>query len=99
MANHEIPRRAVRIERMHGIAADGSVVTCSVYEHTRAGHTRPVFFVVQYREVRRRIDRGSRVTREFSGAGARVSLEAALGETRRLLAESREQAARGLALV
>ncbi len=42
MANHQIPRTAQRIERLYGVAADGSLVVCSVYEHTRQGHTRPV---------------------------------------------------------
>ena len=92
MANHEIPRTAHVIERIHGVDADGNVVTLAVYRHTRQGHARPMFYVVQYREVSRRIDRGSRVTREFSGPGAAARLEQALGESRELLAESRERA-------
>ena len=93
MANHRIPRTAHLTERIHGVDADGNVVTLAVYRHTRAGHVHPMFYVVQYRETRRRIDRGSRVTREFSGPGAAARLEGALGESRDLLAESRERAA------
>jgi hypothetical protein len=93
MANHEIPRTAQRVERMHGIDADGNVITCSVYQHTRAGHSRPMFYVVQYRERNRRIDRSTRETRQFSGPAARAKLDDELTEARSLFAESRERAA------
>ena len=97
MANHQIPRTAERIERIHGVDPDGNVVTCSVYMHTRAGHVHPMFYVVQYRELSRRIDRSSRWTREFSGPRARANLDAAMAEVRPLLAESRVRAAVELA--
>jgi hypothetical protein len=96
MANHRIPRTALAVERIHGIDADGNVVTLAAYRHTRAGHADPMFYVVQYREVSRRIDRGSRVTREFTGPDAAARLEDALTESRDLLAESRERAAASL---
>lgn len=94
MANHQVPRRARRIEQIHGVDADGNVITCAVFKHTRQGHARPMFYIVQYRERNRRIDRPSRVTREFTGPAAHLRLEAALKETRSLLADSRLQAAR-----
>jgi hypothetical protein len=94
MANHQIPRRAQRIERVHGVDADGQVITLSVYRHVRAGHAAPEFYVVQYREQDRRIDRASRVTRQYSGPRAEARLEAELTEVRELLAESRARAAR-----
>src|SRR5260370_40624022 len=93
MANHEIPRTAERIERMHGIDANGDVVTLSVYRHTRAGHARPMFYVVQYREHNRQIVRSARVTREFTGPDAAARLEAAISPSRRMLADSRISAA------
>lgn len=97
MANHQIPRTANRIEQIFGIDADGNIVVCAVYQHTRAGHTHPMFYIIQYRELDRRIDRSSRGTREFSGPEARAHAEAAMTEVRDLLDESREQAAGRLA--
>jgi hypothetical protein len=97
MANHEVPRTAKRIERIHGIDADGNVVTVSVYQHTRQGHSRPMFYVVQYREHDRRIVRASRWTNQFSGPDARARLEADLAESRDALADSRVRAAHALA--
>jgi hypothetical protein len=94
MANHQIPRTAQRTECLYGIDASGDVVVCSVYRHTRAGHSFPMFYVVQYREQHRRIDRGTRVTREFSGPDARVRLDAALAGVRTMLAASRARASR-----
>lgn len=89
MANHQIPRRARRIERIEGRAANGQPAVCSVYEHTRQGHSQPMFYVVQYLLTDDgRIDRPTRVTNQVSGAGARARLEAELTETRRLFAES-----------
>jgi hypothetical protein len=92
MANHEIPRTATRIERLFGVDAEGNVVVCSVYQHTRQGHTLPMYFVVQYRERNRRIDRSSRVTAQFSGPDAAVRLSGELRETRAALAVSRVRA-------
>jgi hypothetical protein len=96
MANHEVPRTATRVERFFGIDAEGDVIVTSVYQHTRAGHAHPMFYVVQYRERLRRIDRSTRWTREFSGPAARERMEsqANLGEARALCAESRERASR-----
>jgi hypothetical protein len=92
MANHEIPKSAEHIERHHGIDADGNVVTLSAYRHTREGHTRPMFYLVQYREVNRRIDRDTRWTREYSGTGAEDRMRHDLAPAIRMLAESRESA-------
>jgi len=94
MANHQIPRSAQRIERIHGIDADGDVVTTSVYQHTREGHAHPMFYVVQYREHNRRISRDTRWTREFSGPDAAARMNEAMNEPRRLLADSRIREAR-----
>jgi hypothetical protein len=93
MANHKVPLKAERIERYHGIDADGNVVTLSVYKHVREGHTRPMFFLVQYREVNRKIDRGSRWTREYSGPEAEATMRRDLAPAVEMLAESREAAA------
>jgi hypothetical protein len=68
--NHQIPRTAQRIETLFGIDADGNIVRYSVSEHTRAGHQHPMYFVVQYRELNRRIDRDSRITNQVSGPDA-----------------------------
>ena len=93
MANHEIPRTAERVETLFGVDADGNVIRCVIFTHTRAGHQHPMFYVLQYREAARRIDRDTRVTQQFSGPAARARLDEALAETRALLAESRERAA------
>jgi hypothetical protein len=93
MANHQIPRAAERIERAHGIDDDGNVVTLAVYRHTRAGHELPDYYVVQYRELNRAIDRASRVTLQFTGPRAAERLEADLAGARAMLAESREREA------
>ncbi len=94
MANHQIPRRARRAEQLFGIDADGNVVVCAVFEHTRQGHALPMYFIVQYRERDRRIDPGTRITRELSGPGAPAKLAEAMTEVRAALAESRIRAAR-----
>jgi hypothetical protein len=94
MANHQVPRKARRTEQAHGIDADGNVVTAAVFRHYREGHDLPMFFVVQYRERNRRIDPGSRVTREFSGPSAEGAMNASMTEVRALLADSRVRAAR-----
>jgi hypothetical protein len=94
MANHTIPRSARCIESQYGVDAKGEVVVCKVFEHTRQGHDRPMFYVLQYRCSGRAIDRPSRVTREFTGPHARQNLDAEMAETRKLFAESRERAAR-----
>ena len=88
MANHEIPRTADRIETLFGIDADGNVVRCVIFQHKRPGHVHPMFYVVQYREISRRIDRSSRSTRQFTGPNARRNLDADLAEARVLLADS-----------
>jgi len=96
MANHQVPRKAHRIEQVHGIDADGNVVTAVVFRHVREGHVRPMFYVVQYRERNRRIESATRVTREFSGSLAEVRKEEAMAEVRRLLEASRVRAAGAL---
>jgi hypothetical protein len=93
MANHQVPRKAHRIEQVHGIDADGNVVTAVVFRHVREGHTVPMFYVVQYRERNRRIESASRVTREFFGPQAAARTEEAMTEVRELLEASRVRAA------
>jgi hypothetical protein len=89
MANHEIPRRARQVEELTAPGADGVTVRCRVYEHTRQGHGRPMFYVVQYRlTAAGRIDRDTRVTNQISGPDARARLDAEMTETRRLFAEA-----------
>jgi hypothetical protein len=96
MGNARIPTRGTRvIERAHGIDADGDVITLAVFRHVRAGHELPEFYVVQYHEHGRRIDRGTRVTQQFSGPRAAERMDAELAEARELLAESRVRAAAG----
>lgn len=92
MANHQIPKAAERIERHHGLDADDNVVTLSVYRHTREGHALPMFYVVQYREVNRRIDPATRWTREFSGPRAEQAMRRDLASALEMLAGSRESA-------
>jgi hypothetical protein len=93
MANHEIPRRAKLAEHLFGVDDDGNVVRFTVYWHQRPGHPHPMFYVLQYREVDRKIDRDTRWTREFTGPRAQAKIDAVLDEVRPLLAESRELAA------
>jgi hypothetical protein len=94
MANHQVPRTGTqRVEVIHGIDDDRNVITAVVFRHVRRGHAEPEFYLVQYRERARRIERGSRVTRQYSGPRAAVRLEADLAEVRDLLAESRAREA------
>jgi hypothetical protein len=89
MANHQIPRRAAKVEDLTGRDANGKTVKCIVYWHRRAGHTEPMFYVVQYRiSALGGIEPGSRVTQQFSGARAEDRKEAEMREVRELLAAS-----------
>lgn len=97
MANHEIPRTAQRIETMFGVDANGDVVRVVIFEHKRQGHVHKMYYVLQYREIARRIERGSRHTRQYTGPDALARLEADIAETRDLLADSRERAAKAAA--
>jgi hypothetical protein len=94
MANHRIPKAAALIERHHGIDVNGNVVTLSIYQHTRKDHPFPMFFIVQYRELNRRIDRSTRYTRQYSGMYAWHRMDIDLQKSREILARSREKAAK-----
>lgn len=93
MANHQISRSAERVETLFGIDGDGEVVRLVVFKHRRAGHEHPMFYVLQYRELSRRIDRASRSTAQFTGPDAEARLDAELAVSRPLFAETRERAA------
>jgi hypothetical protein len=94
VGNARVPRANTReVERVHGIDDDRNVVTLVVFEHVRAGHAAPGFYVVQYRERSRRTDRAPRVTRQYSGPRAAERLEADMHTPRELLAESRAREA------
>jgi hypothetical protein len=82
MANHDIPRTATRIETLFGIADDGNILVFKTYEHTRAGHPRPMYFVLQYLCDGRKLNRATRTTRQFTGHDARARLEAEMDEVR-----------------
>ena len=97
MANHRVPGNSDRIEQVHGVNDDGDVVTVAVFRHVRRGHSAPEFYVVGYREAGRRIDRGTRWTRQYSGARAAERLEEDMADVRRYMAESRVRAAAALA--
>lgn len=75
MANHRVPTRATEVERLFGLDVDGNVVVCVVYRHRRQGNEHSMYYQVQYREVDRRMQRGSRVTREMSGVRSRELME------------------------
>lgn len=92
MANHQIPRKAECIEDLSALADDGRVARLRVYQHTRSGHTRPEFYVLQYAELPNgRIDRSTRVTSQFSGARARVRLDTAMASSRAQFAAARKR--------
>lgn len=83
MANHRIPLTAERIEALAAATDDGRIARTHVYRHTRSGHTRPEFYLVQYAEhPNGGIDRATRWTRQFSGATGPARLEAAMREVR-----------------
>jgi hypothetical protein len=87
MANHQVPRTAECTETLEAPDAAGATVRCRVYRHTRAGHSRPMFYVVQYRlTAAGRIDRGTRVTNQISGARARARLDAEMTGVRAMFA-------------
>jgi hypothetical protein len=94
MANHQVPRKAKRIERHHGIDARGNVVALTVYRHVRQGHTLPMFYVVGYREASRKIVASSRVTREFTGPDAEQAMRAEVDAGAKMLEATREAYAR-----
>lgn len=95
MANHQVPRAAKRLEQLHGIDADGNVITCVVFRHLPRGHEHPIFYVVQYRERNRKIDPASRITLQFSGFRGWQRMEEQMKPAREQLASSRvKEAAR-----
>jgi hypothetical protein len=96
MADQQIPRKATRITRAYGIDDDGHVIVLSVYQHTPKGDTLPMYYLVQYREVNRRIQRGSRYTRQYSGPRARARLDASMAEPLALLAASIDRFRKGM---
>ena len=53
-----------------------------------------MFYVVQYREINRRIDRSSRVTRQFTGPNARARLSSELAAVRKVRLSSELAAVR-----
>lgn len=90
MANHSIPRAAECIEELTALADDGRVAHLKAYRHVRSGHTRPEFYVLWYAEqVGGRMDRRTRVTQQFSGARAKVRLDAELTAARKMFAKAR----------
>lgn len=87
MANHRIPRAAEPIETLAALADDGRTARLRVYRHTRAGHSLPDFYVVQYLLTPAgRVDRSTRVTTQFTGTRAAQRLEAAMAQSRALFA-------------
>lgn len=88
MANHRIPRRATRqVEELTCYTDDGRIFRLRVYRHVRQGHTLPEFYVVQYLlNAAGGIDRSTRVTRQFGGARGEARKEAAMAESRDLVA-------------
>lgn len=92
MANHEIPRKAQRIEDLTGRADNGQVAKVRVYRHRRDGDLFPIFYVVHYllKDTGRgpQIDRSTRATEQFSGASGADRVEAEVAEIRKLLAAS-----------
>jgi hypothetical protein len=91
MSRVEIPRAARRIIREYGIDDDGNVIVLAVYWHMRKGHEYPHLYLVQYREVNRRIQPGSRSARQYGGQSGQARLDHDLKEPRELLAESVER--------
>jgi hypothetical protein len=94
MANHRIPAASTRIEDLSAPDANGATVRCRVYRHTRAGYSRPDFYVVQYRETGDgRVEPGSRWTQQFTGPRAQVRLDAAMASARSQFADACADAA------
>jgi hypothetical protein len=85
VANHQIPRTARCIEDLTAPADDGRVAHLKAYEHTRAGHDRPEFYIVWYLDLPSgRIDRSTRVTQQYSGATGRARLDTELAASRKM---------------
>jgi hypothetical protein len=54
-----------------------------VYQHTRAGHSLPEFYALWFATMPGgRMDRATRITRQFSGATGRARLDAELAASR-----------------
>lgn len=92
MANHQIPRRAECIEDLTALADDGRIAHLKVYRHVRSGHTRPEFILLWYAELATgRMDRATRVTRQYSGATAEARLDRELTASRAEFRAARER--------
>jgi hypothetical protein len=92
MANHQIPQASERIEELICVTSEGRTARCRVYRHTRAGHSRPDFYVVQYLlTAKGRVDRDTRVTSQITGAHAQARLDAEMSEVRALFAQAQRE--------
>jgi hypothetical protein len=90
MGNAQIPRRADEIETEHGFDADGLRVEACVFKHTRRGHHSPMFWIVLYRRTGDgRIDKSTRITRQYEGLTAQQRMRKDFAEARDLLVDTR----------
>jgi hypothetical protein len=87
---YHLPKRAKLIYNIQGIDVNDNIITAVALEC--AGKRYPKhreYYVIQYREVNRKIDRSSRTVRQFSGIDALLRLDAEMVGVCRLLVDSR----------
>jgi hypothetical protein len=94
---NRLPNRAELIERFFGIDVDGNLMVVSAYRFREQGTpSRFMYYIVRYREVNRRTERGSRRVWWLNAPTSREALEREVGPLRGAFAESRETGNRQL---
>jgi hypothetical protein len=86
---YKLPKYARLVHKVHGIDVNGDVITVVVLACLDGKRKREELYIIQYREVKRIIDRSSRRVRQFSGFDARLRMEVAMSDISGLLEGSR----------
>jgi hypothetical protein len=96
-SEYRLPKYAKRIYLVHGIDVNNDVITVVVLRgFGRRQVKREEFYVIQYREINRVIDRNSRKVRQFSGIDAQLRMETEMDDVIAVLTESVSLAAWGI---
>lgn len=93
---HKLPMRAYLVYKLHGVDVNDNVITVVVlrcHGHRKRDRHLNEFYLIQFREVNRVIDRNSRKIRQFSGINARNHMNIQMIAVARVLEESRIAAA------
>lgn len=88
MANHQVPRGAVLVEKNYGRDAGGNTVAVAAYRYQPPTDRLPKFYLVAYQERDGKVVRSTRATQQFSGASGAERFAAELADSREMLAAS-----------